>query len=144
VQEAIEAANTQPYSHVHTPGIGVGGHCILVYPHFLTWDAPSLLLPRVARAVKGAMPSVATKRLEQEMGSLAGRRVLVLGLAYRGGVREDAFTPAVPLVAALLRRLPSRAGRSQPPDPWTARWCAMYWDGALLATSVMSGKSKRN
>ena len=35
VIEVIEAANSQPYSHVHRPGVGVGGHCIPVYPYFL-------------------------------------------------------------------------------------------------------------
>ncbi|MBF6600225.1 MAG: nucleotide sugar dehydrogenase [Dehalococcoidia bacterium] len=35
VLQAIEVANTQPYSHIHAPGAGVGGHCIPVYPHFL-------------------------------------------------------------------------------------------------------------
>ena len=34
VTEVIEAANSQPYSHIHQPGVGVGGHCIPVYPHF--------------------------------------------------------------------------------------------------------------
>src|SRR5205807_9229179 len=35
VAAAIAAANTQPYSHIHSPGVGVGGHCIPVYPYFL-------------------------------------------------------------------------------------------------------------
>jgi len=39
VQQAFRAANSQPYSHLHRPGIGVGGHCIPVYPHFLLRDA---------------------------------------------------------------------------------------------------------
>ena len=48
VTEVIGAANSQPYSHIHQPGIGVGGHCIPVYPHFLLDRAPELSL--VARA----------------------------------------------------------------------------------------------
>ncbi len=40
VQEVIAAANSQPYSHIHQPGIGVGGHCIPVYPHLLLARAP--------------------------------------------------------------------------------------------------------
>ena len=35
IHEVIAAANSQPYSHIHQPGLGVGGHCIPVYPHFL-------------------------------------------------------------------------------------------------------------
>jgi len=40
VTEVIAAANSQPYSHIHMPGIGVGGHCIPVYPHLLLARAP--------------------------------------------------------------------------------------------------------
>ena len=42
VHEVIAAANSQPYSHIHQPGLGVGGHCIPVYPHFLLSRAPEL------------------------------------------------------------------------------------------------------
>ncbi len=104
VIQAIEAANTQPYSHVHTPGVGVGGHCIPVYPHFLLADDTGLRLPRVAREINDCMPEWVAERLAGELGGLAGRSVLVLGLAYRGDVREDAFSAAPPLVAALRDR----------------------------------------
>ena len=40
ILEVIRAANSQPYSHIHQPGLGVGGHCIPVYPHFLLSRAP--------------------------------------------------------------------------------------------------------
>jgi UDP-N-acetyl-D-mannosaminuronate dehydrogenase len=43
VHEVIAAANSQPYSHIHQPGLGVGGHCIPVYPHFLLSRAPPLI-----------------------------------------------------------------------------------------------------
>ncbi|MCP6756994.1 UDP-N-acetyl-D-mannosamine dehydrogenase, partial [Klebsiella pneumoniae] len=51
VQEVIAAANSQPYSHIHQPGIGVGGHCIPVYPHLLLARAPGLRLVETAREV---------------------------------------------------------------------------------------------
>jgi nucleotide sugar dehydrogenase len=49
ILEVIEAANSQPYSHIHQPGIGVGGHCIPVYPHFLLSRAPELTLVDASR-----------------------------------------------------------------------------------------------
>ena len=49
VTEVIAAANSQPYSHIHQPGLGVGGHCIPVYPHFLLDRAPELELVALAR-----------------------------------------------------------------------------------------------
>ncbi len=42
VTEAIAAANTQPFSHIHQPGVGVGGHCIPVYPRFLLEGAGAI------------------------------------------------------------------------------------------------------
>lgn len=101
VGAVIEASNSQPYSHIHTPGISVGGHCIPVYPHFLLAGAPDALLPRVARQVNQAMPEHVVDRLANALGGLAGVRVAVLGLAYRHGVKEDAFSGAYEVVAAL-------------------------------------------
>src|SRR5207245_3025274 len=102
VAPAISAANTQPYSHIHTPGVGVGGHCIPVYPYFLLanpedrqlWaqnDEQYLLLPRHARRINDSMAEYAVQRIESLLGSLAHKSVLILGIAYRGDVRETAF-----------------------------------------------------
>ncbi|HZO76169.1 MAG TPA: nucleotide sugar dehydrogenase [Ktedonobacteraceae bacterium] len=102
---AIAAANSQPYSHIHTPGVGVGGHCIPVYPYFLLagdLPQPVLTLPRSARAINDAMAEYAVQRVEAITGSLAGRAVLMLGVSYRGDVRETAFTSARLLQDALL------------------------------------------
>jgi len=94
VSEVIEAANSQPYSHIHAPGLGVGGHCIPVYPHFLFNAEPDLRLPPLARAINDEMAAFAVELLEQHLGSLSGVDVLVLGIAYRADVREDAFSSA--------------------------------------------------
>ena len=114
VTTAIAAANTQPYSHIHTPGVGVGGHCIPVYPYFLlagveedihsTAQSPLLQLPRSARAINDAMSEYAVSRVEEVVGSLVGQSILMLGVAYRGDVRETAFTSAKLLQEALIRR----------------------------------------
>jgi nucleotide sugar dehydrogenase len=94
VTEVIEAANSQPYSHIHAPGVGVGGHCIPVYPHFLFNAEPDLRLPPMARAINDEMAGFAVTLIEKQLGSLSGVDVLVLGIAYRGDVREDAFSSA--------------------------------------------------
>jgi UDP-N-acetyl-D-mannosaminuronic acid dehydrogenase len=100
VLSVIDAANSQPYSHVHRPGIAVGGHCIPVYPRFLLAGDPDARLPRAAREVNEAMPAYAADLL----GDIAERRVLILGVAYRGGVKETAFSGAFPLRDALRAR----------------------------------------
>jgi UDP-N-acetyl-D-glucosamine dehydrogenase len=101
VDVVIAAANSQPYSHVHRPGVAVGGHCIPIYPRFLLASDPDARLPALAREVNAAMPAYAADLLGQELGPLAGERVLVLGVAYRGGVKEAAFSGAFPLRDAL-------------------------------------------
>ena len=101
VQEVIAAANSQPYSHIHQPGIGVGGHCIPVYPHLLLSRAPGLRLVETAREVNDAQSDRAVASLHALLGGLAGAPVLVLGLTYREGVKELAYSRAIPLIAAL-------------------------------------------
>ena len=102
VGEVIEAANSQPFSHIHAPGVGVGGHCIPVYPHFLFNGEPDVRLPRLAREVNDSMAAWAVDQLRIRLGgSLAGVGVLVAGIAYRADVREDAFSSAFGLRDAL-------------------------------------------
>jgi nucleotide sugar dehydrogenase len=94
VSEVIGAANSQPYSHIHQPGVGVGGHCIPVYPHFLFNDDPELRIPPLAREINESMGRFTVDLVEDAIGSLDGQPVLVLGVAYRDDVREDAFSSA--------------------------------------------------
>jgi nucleotide sugar dehydrogenase len=104
VLEVIRAANSQPYSHIHAPGIGVGGHCIPVYPWFLLAGATDLELVRRSRATNDAQVAAAVESMAARVGGLAGVEVLVLGLTYRANVRELAYSNAVPLIATLLER----------------------------------------
>jgi nucleotide sugar dehydrogenase len=101
---AIAAANSQPFSHIHQPGVAVGGHCIPVYPHFYLAGDPEARLPRDADEINRAMPAYAVDLLAEELGDLSAARVLVLGVAYRGGVKETAFSGAFPLRDELARR----------------------------------------
>lgn len=101
VYQVIEASNSQPYSHIHRPGIAVGGHCIPVYPRLYLWNDPEASIVRTARAANAAMPSYTVGLLEGAHGALAGQRVAVLGAAYRGGVKETAFSGVFDAVNAL-------------------------------------------
>ncbi len=102
IMEVIGAANSQPYSHIHQPGVGVGGHCIPVYPHFLFNDDPELRLPPLAREINEGMAGFTVDVVEDRIGSLDSESVLVLGIAYRGDVKEDAFSSAFRLRDELL------------------------------------------
>jgi nucleotide sugar dehydrogenase len=101
VTEVIAAANSQPYSHIHQPGVGVGGHCIPVYPHLLFSAEPGLRLPPLSRAVNDGMAAYAVGQLAEAVGSLEGEAVLILGIGYRGDVQEDFFSSAFLLRDAL-------------------------------------------
>ncbi|MCC2594524.1 nucleotide sugar dehydrogenase [Tessaracoccus sp. OS52] len=104
VFQVIEASNSQPYSHIHRPGIAVGGHCIPVYPRLYLWTDPEASIVATAREANAEMPSYAVELAEKAAGGLAGRRVVVLGASYRGGVKETALSGVFPVVRALQDR----------------------------------------
>ncbi|HLS45859.1 MAG TPA: nucleotide sugar dehydrogenase [Ornithinicoccus sp.] len=104
VQRVIEACNSQPYSHIHQPGIAVGGHCIPVYPRLYLSTDPDATVVRNAREANAAMPEYAVARVESLLGSLSGLRVVVLGASYRGKVKETAFSGVFGTVEALRAR----------------------------------------
>ena len=148
-ERVIAAANSQPFSHIHRPGVAVGGHCIPVYPHFYLAGDPDARLPRVADEVNGSMPGYAADILAQELEGLEGqdrgdpgRRLPrrgegdgVLGrlsaarrarAARRGG---GGGRPALQRRGARPRRAfapgrasPSRARSSRPTTASTRRW----------------------
>ena len=104
VQRVIEACNSQPFSHIHQPGIAVGGHCIPVYPRLYLHNDPDATVVSAARQANAGMPAYAVERLATAYGDLAGARVAVLGAAYRGGVKETAFSGVFDVVAQLRSR----------------------------------------
>ena len=105
IDRVIAAANSQPFSHIHRPGVAVGGHCIPVYPRFYLDADPEARLPGAAREVNEAMPGLRRRRCSRpSSGTLAGARVVILGVAYRGNVKETAFSGAFALRDALAAR----------------------------------------
>lgn len=104
IAKVIAASNSQPYSHIHQPGIAVGGHCIPIYPRFYLWNDPKATVVAAARTANAAMPEHAVELLAQELGNLSGKNVAVLGISYRGGVKESAFSGVFPTVSALIAK----------------------------------------
>ena len=101
IYQVIEASNSQPYSHIHQPGIAVGGHCIPVYPRLYLWNDPDATVVRAARAANADMPNYAVSLLRAALGSLSGKTIVIMGAAYRGGVKETAFSGVFGTHAAL-------------------------------------------
>ena len=137
ITEIIAAANSQPYSHIHQPGLGVGGHCIPVYPHFLLDRAPEMELVALSRRVNDGQVGNAIRTLQLVLGGLDGAEVLVLGLTYRDGVKELAYSRALPLID----RLAFHGARVLAYDPLltdeeTARSSAVPWHWGEAAPAV--------
>lgn len=104
VYAVIEACNSQPFSHIHRPGIAVGGHCIPIYPQMYLWNDPAATVVRAARQANAEMPVRAVDRLESKFGPIKGKKIVVLGASYRGGVKETAFSGVFPVVQELRNR----------------------------------------
>jgi nucleotide sugar dehydrogenase len=113
IDEVIAAANSEPLSNIHQPGAGVGGHCIPVYPHFLLAGNDGLPITALARTVNDEMPGWVVDRVEERLGGLSGKSVLVMGLAYRADLAESVGSVALALFAEIARR----GGRPLCADP---------------------------
>ncbi|HEY7110176.1 MAG TPA: nucleotide sugar dehydrogenase [Nitrososphaeraceae archaeon] len=107
--EARSAANSQPYCHIHRPGIGVGGACIPVYPKFILGLAERLDvrcdLTKIGRLINDSMPSYCVKQALQLVGgaNFSELRVAVLGLAFRGGVSDTRLSPTYAVIKELKK-----------------------------------------
>lgn len=102
------AANKDGEANLLIPGIGVGGHCTPVYPYFLTRESRRLgftqRISEAAREINDGQPSRQLERVETYWGPLAGRRVHILGLGFRPGVKVDTLSPAYEIRDDLVRR----------------------------------------
>src|SRR3954452_6190390 len=111
--EVIEAAATKPFAFMaHYPGAGVGGDCIPVVPHFLTWRLReagyATRLIDAAHAVNTDMPlHVASKvvdALNDAGRAVKGSRIVVLGVTYKPDVHDTRESPALDVIRDLDRR----------------------------------------
>ena len=105
--EAREAANSQPFSHIHKPGAGVGGACIPVYPQFVLHTASAekieCNITRLGRTVNDSMPEYC---VEQALALAESDHptVAILGLAFRGGVSDTRLSPSYKVIEHLRAR----------------------------------------
>ncbi|HMK53308.1 MAG TPA: nucleotide sugar dehydrogenase [Methanobacteriaceae archaeon] len=108
-REAINAANHHPRVNIHTPGPGVGGHCLSIDPYFLVeiaqkqgTDAP---LIKASRMVNEKMPlevaRMTIESLKEKSKDVGSSEVGILGVAYKGNVADARETPAKPLIEKL-------------------------------------------
>ncbi|NWF65339.1 MAG: nucleotide sugar dehydrogenase [Chloroflexi bacterium] len=102
VWEAISIANLHPRVKILSPGPGVGGHCISVDPWFFVEAAPELTpLIYHSRKVNDAQPDYVVKIIKKALGTLKGKKIAALGLAYKPDVDDLRESPAVEVVRLL-------------------------------------------
>jgi len=103
-----EAINSDGEAQLLSPGIGVGGHCTPVYPYFLIRDAEKRKLPATlaqrSREINDGQAAHMVAQLEGIWSAVRGRRVLILGLAFRPEVKEDILSSAYLIRQALQAR----------------------------------------
>src|SRR6185295_10066937 len=96
-----KAANSDGESNLLLPGIGVGGHCTPVYPYFLMRESRRLgmnqRISEASREINDLQPGRQLDRVAAGWQPLKGKRVHVLGLAFRPGVKVDTLSPAYTL-----------------------------------------------
>lgn len=111
--EVIEAAATKPFGFMKfTPGPGLGGHCIPIDPHYLSWKLRSLnytaRFVELASEINTGMPRYWVQKAQDalnEMGkSVKGSRVLVLGLTYKKDVNDIRESPALDIIHLLIEK----------------------------------------
>lgn len=113
VWEVVEAAATKPYGFMKfTPGPGLGGHCIPIDPHYLSWKLKTLNYTarfiELAAEINGFMPeyvlSKITDALNVERKAVNGSQILVLGVAYKPNVSDMRESPALDIIHLLQER----------------------------------------
>ncbi len=113
VWEVIDAAATKPFGFMKfTPGPGLGGHCIPLDPHYLSWKMRNLSFKtrmiELASEINGEMPEYTVNKvalaLNEQGKSLKGSTILLLGIAYKKDIDDLRESPALDIIRILQQR----------------------------------------
>lgn len=113
VWEVVEAAATKPFGFMKfTPGPGLGGHCIPLDPHYLSWKMRTLAyrtrMIDLASRINAEMPGFVVRQLADALNDdgkpVRGSRVLVLGIAYKPNVDDVRESPAIEIMRLLQEK----------------------------------------
>ncbi|HSR53726.1 MAG TPA: nucleotide sugar dehydrogenase [Acidobacteriota bacterium] len=125
VWEVIEAAATKPFGFMKfTPGPGLGGHCVPLDPHYLSWKMRALSFKtrmiELASEINSEMPAFVVRKISDALNSEAkpvkGSRLLVVGAAYKPEVDDLRESPALEILR-LLREMGGEIGYHDPYIP---------------------------
>lgn len=94
--EAFELANKHPRVNIHSPGPGVGGHCLAVDPYFLTSTSPqNSKIIQLSREINNSMPEFIIENVEKISKKYNIHKITILGLSYKGNVDDIRESPAL-------------------------------------------------
>ncbi|MED4636345.1 nucleotide sugar dehydrogenase [Peribacillus frigoritolerans] len=100
--DVIQMANKHPRVNLHTPGPGVGGHCLAVDPYFIVAKEPETAqLINLARNINTSMPEYVVENVNTLMENVQGKVVTVFGLTYKGNVDDVRESPAMEILEIL-------------------------------------------
>ena len=100
--DVIEMANKHPRVNLHTPGPGVGGHCLAVDPYFIISKAPEQSkLISLARDINNSMPEYVVDTTEKLLAKNNGKKITIFGLTYKGNVDDIRESPAMDIYEIL-------------------------------------------
>ena len=109
INKVISAAATKPYGFMpFYPSVGVGGHCIPIDPLYLAHAAeiaraPSRII-ELAYKINQEMPDHIIKRAEEKISGLSGKKILVIGVAYKSNVSDVRETSVESLITGLRKK----------------------------------------
>jgi len=98
VWEAINLANKSPRTYLHTPGPGVGGHCIPIDPWFLTENTDQAKLIQLSETINESMPTVVFDLIHNQVKNISKPTVSILGVAFKPDVDDYRESPALEVI----------------------------------------------
>ncbi len=113
VWEIVDAAATKPFGFMpFYPGPGLGGHCIPIDPHYLSWKAKTFefyaRFIELASEINGSMPEYVlgkiTDALNRQRKAINGSKILIIGVAYKKDVGDTRESPAIDVIRMLVQR----------------------------------------
>lgn len=100
--DVIEMANKHPRVNLHSPGPGVGGHCLAIDPYFIYAKAPETAkIIKLARDTNKSMPDFVCNNAEK---IIPDGKIAVLGVSYKGNTGDDRESPAYEIIAKLSQK----------------------------------------
>ena len=99
--DVIEMANKHPRVNLHSPGPGVGGHCLAIDPYFIYAKAPETAkIIKLARDTNNSMPSFVCENVKK---IISKGKIAILGVSYKGNTDDDRESPAYEIISKLTK-----------------------------------------